>query len=387
MTAAFGASLAPPYTLVAELTYRCPLRCGYCSNPPDADLGAPALGTDAWIRVLREAADLGVLGVQLTGGEPLLRRDLETLVAAARRRGLYATLVTSGATATPARLARLRAAGLDAIQLSLQDARAEDADAIAGGAFHARKLEVARAAREAGLALTINVVLHRGNADRVEALVALAAELRADRLELANVQLLGSALANRAALLPTRAQVARARAVAVAARARHAGRMEVVFVRPDYVTGQPRACMDGWARRYLVVAPDGAALPCHAAHAFPGLPPPSVRTRSLASIWAEAPLFRAFRGEEWMQAPCRTCARRASDFGGCRCQALALTGDPAAADPACAMAPSHGLVRAACDAADVSDVVPVSALARGARRVVRSDPALRSGGRSRIVGR
>ena len=341
--------MTPPDTLVAELTYRCPLRCSYCSNP--TGYTAATLPTDVWERLFAEAAALGVLQLHLTGGEPLLRPDLEALVAAARAHELYVNLVTSGVPLERDRLAALADAGLDHVQLSLQAPGAAASDAIAGASVFADKLTVAAGVKALGLPLTLNVVLHRGNIDDVEAIVALAESLGADRLELANAQYLGWALANRDALLPSATQIARARAVAAAARARLAGRMELLFVLPDYVAGRPRACMSGWARRYVVIAPDGKVLPCQAAHAIAGLAWERAGERPLADIWRDSPALVRFRGEAWMPEPCRSCDERGRDFGGCRCQAFALTGDAAATDPACARSPDHALVVAARTAA------------------------------------
>jgi pyrroloquinoline quinone biosynthesis protein E len=325
-----------PHTLIAELTHACPLRCLYCSNPVEP--ARATLDTASWLRVFREAEALGVVQLHLTGGEPLLRKDLEALVAGARALDLYVHLVTSGVPLTRARLAALRDAGLDAIQLSFQDADGTRAAAIAGADHHAHKLEVARWARALDLPLTVNTVLHSRNIDQVEAIIVLARELGAHRVELANAQYLGHALANLDALLPTAAQLERARAVA-----RRAAGLEVLFVLPDYHAGMPRSCMGGWASQYLLIAPDGVALPCHAARSLP-LAYPNVRDAALAEVWA-SPAFSAFRGTGWMQSPCTTCARRDDDHAGCRCQAFALTGDPAAPDPACALAPAHELVR------------------------------------------
>jgi pyrroloquinoline quinone biosynthesis protein E len=336
-----------PYTLVAELTYRCPLRCVYCSNPLDWPRHADALGTDDWLRIFAEAEALGVVQLNLTGGEPLLRNDLERLVEGARRLDLYTNLITSGIPLARERLARLKALGLDNVQVSIQDVTREASDRIAGRRAFDRKLEVARWVKELGFPLTLNIVLHRENLDRVAEMIALAESLAADRLELANTQYLGWALVNRRMLLPTRAQLDAAREVARAARTRLQGRMEVLFVTPDYYAELPKACMDGWGRRFLVVAPDGLVLPCHAAHTLPGLAFDSARTRPLADIWRRSPAFAAFRGEAWMPEPCRSCERRAVDFGGCRCQAYHLTGDAAATDPACSLAPAHALIEAA----------------------------------------
>ncbi len=336
-----------PYTLVAELTYRCPLRCVYCSNPLDFTRHADALRTDDWLRVFREAEALGVVQLNLTGGEPLLRDDLERLVEGARGLDLYTNLITSGIPLTRERLERLKSLGLDNVQVSIQDVTAAGSERIAGHRSFERKLEVARWVKALGLPLTVNVVLHRENLDHVAKIIELAESLAADRLELANTQYLGWALSNRRMLLPTREQLDAAREVARQARRRLRGRMEVLFVTPDYYADFPKACMDGWGRRFLVVSPEGLVLPCHAAHTLPGLTFDNVRDRPLGDIWRESPAFGAFRGEAWMPEPCRSCERRTVDFGGCRCQAYHLTGDAAATDPACSLAPAHGLIEAA----------------------------------------
>ena len=331
-----------PYTLVAELTHRCPLACPYCSNPRQLVARGDELATDDWLRVIGEAADLGVMQLHLSGGEPLARSDLEAIAARARARDLYVNLVTSGIPLQRERLERL-APSIDHVQLSVQDADPARSDHVAGLPSYAAKMRVASWVKELGLPLTLNVVLHRANLDHLEAIVAMAERLGADRLELANVQMVTWALHNAMALLPTRAQIDRARAVAQAARARLAGRMEVVLVLPDWHADRPRACMDGWGRRFMVVAPDGVVLPCHAARTLP-LSFESVRAASLARIWREGQGLQAFRGEAWMPEPCASCDRRGVDFGGCRCQAFALTGDAGATDPACHLAPAHGLL-------------------------------------------
>jgi len=336
-----------PYTLVAELTYRCPLRCSYCSNPTDWAKRKNELDTAAWLRVFREAEDLGVVGLNLTGGEPILRRDLEELIAGARKLDLYTNLITSGIPLSRARLQTFRGLGLDNVQVSVQDVSAKASDRIAGLRSFEKKLEVCGWVKELDMPLTLNVVLHRDNLDHVAEIIALAERLKADRLELANTQYLGWALINRRALLPTREQLERARAVAAEARTRLRGRMEVLFVTPDYYTDYPKSCMDGWGRRFIVISPDGLVLPCHAAHTLPGLKFDNVRERSLAAIWSESPGFNAFRGEAWMPEPCRSCDKRAVDFGGCRCQAYHLTGDAAATDPTCMLAPAHALIETA----------------------------------------
>ena len=358
-----------PYTLVAELTYRCPLRCTYCSNPLDYARHKDALTTEDWLRVFREAEALGVVQLNLTGGEPLLRDDLEALVEGSRALDLYTNLITSAIPLTRERLAELKARGLNNVQISVQDVEAAASDRIAGVRAFDRKLVAARWVKDLGLPLTLNVVLHRDNLDHVPQVIALAESLDADRLELANTQYLGWALLNRRQLLPTREQLGRAREVARAARTRLQGRMEVLFVTPDYYAEFPKACMDGWGRRFLVVAPDGLVLPCHVAHSLPGLTFESARERSIAEIWRESTSFNAFRGEAWMPEPCRSCDRRSVDFGGCRCQAYHLTGDVTATDPACSLAPAHGLIETARDEALTAPTAAVTyRTARAAER-------------------
>jgi len=336
-----------PYTLVAELTYRCPLQCVYCSNPLELGKHRQEIDSATWTRVIGEAEGLGVVQLNLTGGEPLVRTDLEAIVGAGRQNEMYVNLITSGVPLTKERLAALKDAGLDAVQLSLQDSTPELSKRVAGVDRFAAKLDAARWIAELGLPLTLNVVLHRDNLDRVADFVAWAERLGAERLELANTQYLGWALANRDRLLPSRAQLDRARGVADEARARLRGKMEVLFVLPDYYSDLPKACMDGWARRFIVVAPDGLVLPCHQAHTLPGFDFPNARDRSLGFAWHESEAFQRFRGETWMPDPCRTCDRRQRDFGGCRCQAFHLTGNAAATDPACHLSPDHAIIEKA----------------------------------------
>jgi pyrroloquinoline quinone biosynthesis protein E len=334
-----------PYVLVAELTYRCPLACAYCSNPT-APLTRASLTLADWRRVLDEAAALGVLQVHFTGGEPLLVPWLEDLVAHARGLELYTHLVTSGMPLTRARLARLAELGLDAMQLSWQSTRPSVAVAIAGHDAGEEKHAAAAWARELELPLTLNVVLHRHNLDEVDDLIALAERLGVERLELANTQFLGWARVNRDALMPSAAQLDAARATVAAARERLRGQMELLFVMPDHHSGRPRTCMGGWGERYLVVSPDGRAMPCQAAHVLP-LELPDVRAASLGSIWRDSDAFTRFRGTAFLGEPCRSCPELAVDRGGCRCQAFLATGDATATDPACDRAPTHGLIEAA----------------------------------------
>ena len=351
--------MAPrPYTLIAELTYKCPLRCVYCSNPLDMEAHGATTPTGDWLRIFTQAEELGVVALHLTGGEPLLRKDLEALVAHARTLGLYTNLITSGVPLTHERLARLAKAGVDHVQLSFQDAEPRGSDRMAGAGVFEDKLAVAAWVQELRLPLTINVVLHADNIDHVDDIIALAERLGADRLELANTQYLGWALVSRARLLPTAAQIARVRASAKAARDRLVGRMEIILVLPDYVVGKPRPCMDGWASRFIVVAPDGLVLPCHAAQGITSLSFESAREKPLGDIWETSPALAQFRGEDWMPEPCRSCDRRGVDYGGCRCQAFELLGDAGKTDPACSLSPDHGIVTAAVEAAERRDARP-----------------------------
>jgi len=332
-----------PYALLAELTYRCPLHCPYCSNPTQTSPG-PELTAEEWDRVIREAAALGVLQMGLSGGEPLARPDLAPIVQSARAAGLYTNLLTSGLGLTAARLAELRAAGLDTLQLSFQSDEPILADEIAGTRSHTLKLAAAKMVRESGLALGLNVVLHRRNIERLPQIIALAEGLGALRLELANVQFYGWAFPNRAALLPTREQALVAREVALAAQARLGGRMDVFYVLPDYYETRPKPCMQGWGRRYITITPTGDVLPCPTAGSLLRDQRENVRTASLAWIWHESESFNRFRGTDWMPDPCRTCPDREKDFGGCRCQAALLTGDPTRTDPVCTLSPDRPLI-------------------------------------------
>ncbi len=336
-----------PYTLIAELTYRCPLHCLYCSNPSDLAEHGNEIDADTWIQVFREAEELGVVQLNLTGGEPLLRDDLELLIEGARKFDLYTNLITSGIPLTSERLSRLRALGLDSVQISIQSTRRSVSDRLAGMPSFSRKLDVMRWATSLGLPLTLNIVLHRENISEIEEVIALAERVSADRLELANTQYLGWALKNRDALLPARQQIEQARTVAAEANARLRGQMEVLFVTPDYYTDRPKSCMEGWGRRFIVVNPEGLALPCHLAHTIPGLQFEHVTQRRLSDIWRHSTGFNKFRGEAWLSDPCRTCERRALDFGGCRCQAFHLMGDAGMPDPACSLAPGHHVIESA----------------------------------------
>jgi pyrroloquinoline quinone biosynthesis protein E len=348
-----------PYTLVAELSYQCPLHCPYCSNPVDigGERWRGELETEHWVRAFREARALGVLQLALTGGEPMLRRDLDELVAAGREAGLYSTLVTAGTRFTPERALQLKEAGLDHVQVSIQSPDPEENDRIGGIKSFDKKIAAARAARELGFPLTINCVLHRQNLDRIEEILALTEELDAQRLELANTQYYGWAVVNQNALIPTREQLERGEAAVQRFRDRVGPRITVLWVLPDIYEDLPKPCMGGWGQTTMVIAPNGEALPCQAAATIPGLEFANVRDHSLEWIWNESDAFQRFRGTDWMAEPCRSCplGRQEEDYGGCRCQALRLTGDAAATDPVCRFSPHHETVVAARDAAQTDE--------------------------------
>jgi pyrroloquinoline quinone biosynthesis protein E len=350
-----------PYALLAEITYRCPLHCPYCSNPVTVEAAVPSgervgatalstahttangeLTTEEWKRVIREAAALGVLQIGFSGGEPLARRDLEELIHTAHEANLYTNLITSGIGLDDDRVRPLRDAGLDSIQLSFQSDESILADEIAGARAHERKLDVAAKIHAAEIPLSLNFVIHRRNIGRLSQMIDLAEMLGAQRVELANVQFYGWAFRNRTALLPTREQVDRARDIATAAKARLARKIDIFYVLPDYYETRPKPCLNGWGRRYLTVNPVGDVLPCPtASSAIPNLRFENVRTRDLDWIWRDSASFNCFRGTECMPEPCRSCPQKEIDFGGCRCQAALLTGNAANTDPVCEFSPKR----------------------------------------------
>lgn len=348
------AAVKPPLWLLAELTYACPLQCAYCSNPLDYPGHGPELSTDEWKRVLDEARELGALQLGLSGGEPLVRKDLEEIVAHARGLGYYVNLITSGLGMDAARVQGLRAAGVDHIQISFQGSNAQFNDFVAGTRAYAHKREMAQAVKAAGLPMVLCFVIWRDNIDELESMLQLAAELGADYVELATVQYYGWALENRDRLLPTLTQVRRAERVAQAWQQKPDSKMKVYFVVPDYYEQRPKPCMNGWGAVFLTVAPDGTALPCHAARQLPGLQFPNVRDGGVRGAWFDSPGFNRFRGDDWMQEPCRSCDERHRDFGGCRCQAFQFLGDAAATDPVCAKSPKRGVVDAAIVVAELT---------------------------------
>ncbi len=334
--------LDPPMAVLAELTHRCPLQCPYCSNPVNLERADREMTTAEWLRAIGEAAELGCMQIHFSGGEPTIRPDLEALVAGATRAGLYTNLITSGVLCDRARLDALAAAGLEHVQLSFQDSSAAIGDRVGGYAGgHAKKLAFAAMVKDSGLPLTANFVVHRQNLHHLEEMIEMAVEMGAGRVEIANVQYYGWALKNRAALMPGRDQLEAMTATIAAARERLKGVITIDFVVPDYYARRPKSCMGGWGRRFLNISPSGNVLPCHAAESITGLAFDNVRQRGLADIWQNSQAFRMFRGTDWMPEPCRSCDRKEIDWGGCRCQAFALTGDAARTDPACALSEDH----------------------------------------------
>ncbi len=343
-----------PLALIAELTHRCPLHCVYCSNPLELQNRANELTTETWTRVFQEAAQAGVLQADLTGGEPLARTDIIELVRAARTSGLYVNLITSGLPLDEAKLDALLAAGLDHLQLSFQGAREEIAAEISGTKSYAQKLRALDWLKTRRVAVTLNFVIHRRNLDQLAEMLALAESSSATRVEFAHVQYYGWAFANRERLLPTREQLANSIEFFKRAQERLSGKLRVEYVVPDYYAKYPKPCMGGWGRKSMLITPTGNALPCHAAQIIPGLLFENVKDRTLREIWGNSAAFQKFRGEAWMQEPCRTCDRRTLDFGGCRCQALLLAGDASATDPVCSLAPTRAKVDAILQALDKS---------------------------------
>jgi pyrroloquinoline quinone biosynthesis protein E len=333
-------AIPPPIAMLAELTHRCPLACPYCSNPFELTQAKDELSTAEWIDAFRQAADLGVLHLHLSGGEPASRRDLVELTAAAASLGLYTNLITSGIGLTRDRIESLADAGLDHVQLSIQGATPGQSDLIGGyrGGFE-RKIKVADWTRDVGLPLTVNAVCHRQNMDDLENMISLAVQLGARRLEVATVQFHGWADRNKQALMPSASQVAFANALVKRMREELEGMLVIDYVPADYHARYPKACMGGWGKTGLNITPAGFVLPCHAAETIPNLTFDNVREKSLVEIWYDGSAFNAYRGEDWMQEPCRSCARKKIDHGGCRCQAMAIAGDASATDPVCVFSP------------------------------------------------
>lgn len=341
-TPAASTSIKPPLWLLAELTYKCPLHCVFCYNPLNYTEDQRELTTEQWVSVMRQARELGAAQLGFSGGEPLLRDDLEDLVAEGRRLGYYTNLITSGVGLKEPRLARMKDAGLDHIQLSFQDSTKEMNDFLSSTKTFDLKSRIAKLIKQYDYPMVLNVVLHRYNLDHIDRILDMALEMEVDYIELANTQYYGWALVNRDKLMPTRQQLERAEAVVNEYRARIGNKMRILFVVPDYFENRPKACMNGWGSVFLAIAADGSALPCHAAKTLPGLEFPNVTEHSVRDIWYHSEAFNKYRGDAWMKEPCRSCPEKEKDFGGCRCQAYAMTGDAANADPVCDKSPFHG---------------------------------------------
>ncbi len=377
MTEVTESKVKPPLWLLAELTYKCPLQCPYCSNPTDfARATDRELTTEEWIRVFEEARELGATQLGFSGGEPIVRQDLEELVTAARDLGYYTNLITSGVGMNRSRVESLKKAGLDHIQVSFQASSAELNDWIAGADSFEHKLEMARAVKEFEFPMVLCFVTHRKNVDSVPQMLELSKQLGADYIELATAQYYGWAFLNRDALLPTREQVVFAEKAVNDFRAELAENdpLKVFYVVPDYYEDRPKPCMNGWGDVFLVVTPDGTALPCHAARQLPDIDFPNVRQHSVGAIWEHSNALNKFRGFDWMPEPCRSCPEKEKDFGGCRCQAYMLTGDAANADPVCSKSPHHHKIAEAIAAAEQPESVPMTFRnPANSKRLIRAD--------------
>jgi pyrroloquinoline quinone biosynthesis protein E len=353
------AAVTPPLWLLAELTYRCPLHCVFCYNPLDYAANRNELTTAQWVDVMQQARKLGAAQLGFSGGEPLLRDDLEELVGEAHRLGYYTNLITSGIALTEKRIARMKELGLDHIQLSFQDSTKKMNDFLSSTRTFELKSRVAKLIKQYDYPMVLNVVLHRYNLDHVERIIYMAVEMGVEYLELANTQYYGWGMVNRDHLMPTRAQLQRAEAAVNACRERLGNKIHILFVVPDYFEDKPKACMNGWGSVFLAVAADGTALPCHAARTLPGLAFPNVTQQSVREIWYESDAFNRYRGDAWMKESCRTCPDKKKDFGGCRCQAYALTGDAENADPVCGKSPHHGDLQQIVMRAHAAQAAPV----------------------------
>lgn len=351
--------ITSPRWLLAELSYKCPLQCPYCSNPLDYAKYPDELSTDDWKRVLTQARKMGAVQLGFSGGEPLTRQDLPELVRHARELGYYSNLITSGYGLTEEKIIELKTAGLDHIQVSIQASTQELNDHLAGTNSYLHKQEVARLVKKHGYPMVLCVVIHRQNIHQMADILAMAESLGADYLELANTQYYGWAHLNRDALLPTREQFAQAEQIAQAFKEKVAGKMKIYYVVPDYYEDRPKACMNGWGTTFLTIAPDGTALPCHSARELPGLDCPNVKDFSIEEIWHQSKAFNFFRGDDWMQEPCRSCDEKQKDFGGCRCQAFLFNGDAASTDPVCSKSPNRYRIDAAIESAKSVDEKPL----------------------------
>ncbi len=358
-----------PLWLVLELTYRCPLRCPWCSNPLNfADITSE-LSTDEWKQVMRQARSLGSIQLGLSGGEPMVRDDIEDLVAYSGELGFYTNLITSGMGLTKERLIELKKGGLKQVQLSVQHSNRQKNDALVGAPSFDKKMAIAEEIKAQGFPFVLNIPVSRHNIEDVDNMLDIAEELGVEYIEFANLQYYNWALLNRAELMPTKEQLDYAEARIIERRKRLGNKMTIYFVVPDYFDGRPKACMNGWGAIHLTITPDGVALPCQEARIIKGLEFCSVRDHDLAWIWHESPTFMKFRGDAWMKDPCRSCDEKEKDFGGCRCQAFMLTGDATNTDPACSKSPHFHIVQSAVEAARLKQGAPMPLVMRDKRAV------------------
>ncbi len=334
-------NLTPPLWILAELTYRCPLQCPYCSNPLEIAKYSNELSTEDWFRVMQQARKMGAAQLGFSGGEPLVRKDLEELIAEARKLGYYTNLITSGVGMDENRVKAFKEAGLDHIQISFQASNEELNNFLGGTKSFQHKYEMARVVKKYEYPMVLNIVLHRKNIDQIRDILDMTVELKADYVELASTQYYGWSRVNVDQLLPTKEQIDNAEKVAMEYQEKMKGKSKIIYVIPDYFENRPKKCMNGWGNIFLTIAPDGSALPCHAAGQLPGLDFPNVRDHSIEWIWNDSPDFNKFRGLDWMKEPCRSCPEKEKDLGGCRCQAYMLTGDARNADPVCDKSPHH----------------------------------------------
>ena len=354
-----SAKTPPPLWLLAELTHSCPLQCPYCSNPLKLVSKQNELDTESWLRVLHDARKLGTVQLGFSGGEPLVRQDLDVLIGAARKLGYYTNLITSSIGMNEERVAAFREQGLDHIQISIQASNQELNNYLAGCDSYQQKIDMARAVKRNGYPMVLCFVVHRENIGQVREMLELAMELGADYVELATTQYEGWALLNRDQLLPGRKQVQEAEAIAREYQAKLQGKMKIFFIVSDYYEGRPKPCMDGWGKVFLTITPDGVVLPCHAARDLPGLEFSNVADHDLKWIWYDSPAFNIFRGTDWMKEPCASCDEREKDYGGCRCQAFKLTGDAHNADPTCSKSPHHSVIQEAISRAKLPSSRPL----------------------------
>lgn len=348
--------ITPPRWLLAEITYKCPLQCPYCSNPLDYKKHKLELSTEDWKRILSQAREIGAVQLGFSGGEPLIRQDLPELISHAHKLGYYSNLITSGYGLSERKIIQLKEKGLDHIQISMQASTQELNDYLAGTKTFQNKKQVAHLIKKTGYPMVLCVVIHRKNIHQIESILSMATELKADYLELANTQYYGWAHVNRDSLLPSKEQFEQAEAISQAYKKKVADKMKIYYVVPDFYEDRPKACMNGWGTTFLTIAPDGVALPCHSARNLPGLDFPNVKDYSIKEIWYASKAFNFFRGYDWMAEPCKSCNEKTKDFGGCRCQAYALNADMYSTDPVCSKSPRHFVIQKAIEAAKINSL-------------------------------